>query len=393
MNYKLLFVLTPALDPHTGGVQMSTYKLAKYFSTRGIEVSVYSTQNKGHMNYDFLKLFHADAPGGHKNTSNVNKLAQVIREVKPNIVINQMPYEHSLSKVLKSEKKKYSYLLLGCLRNTLFSVKLNLDAYIKKQVPEFAHVLCLNSIGRFIFLQIHKHRHSGDLRKILDNYDHFVMFGPPNKKEISYFVGDYKSEKLAYMPNSIPDVLPVYPQKEKVLLHLGKLTPGRKRVDLLLPVWQKIYEELPDWQFWIVGDGAERTKLEQKVKDAEIPRVKFFGKQPPYEYYEKAKIFIMTSSVEGFPNVLIEAQSRGAVPVVMNSYPVVSWMINHDVDGVLIKPFDTNEMAARVLDLAKNENRLASMGKSALSNAEQFTVDVVGEKWVRFFNEKMKNKN
>lgn len=387
-NHKILTVLTPQFDPHTGGVQMSTYKMSKYFAENGQTPAVYSFKNEGHCNQSYAELFHGEYPGGHKNLDNFAKLKQVLESFKPDVVINQMPYEHKISHVLLQGKRRNNYLLLGCLRNTLFSVKLNIDAYRKKVLPKNVQPFFDNVLGRRVLLQSHKWRHAKDLKKILSYYDYFVMFGPPNKKEIEYFIGDYKSEKLAFMPNSIPDVLNTLPVKENVILHLGKLTPGRKRVDLLLPLWQKIHDKLPDWEFWIVGDGSEREKIEQRVIEEKIPRVRLFGKQPPYEYYEKASVFVMTSAVEGFPNVLIEAQSRGAIPVVMNSYPMVEWIINNREDGVLVNPFDINIMAKEINLLANDKSRVNLMSNCAIENAKRFEIESVGKKWLEFFTEK-----
>ena len=69
------------------------------------------------------------------------------------------------------------------------------------------------------------------------------------------------------------------------------------------------------------------------------------GGRPSEPYYEKAKLFVMTSEKEGFPNVLLEAQSYGTVPFVFDSYLAVKDIIQHEHNGLVYPPFDTSAIA------------------------------------------------
>lgn len=376
----------PPFDPNTGGVQMSTFKMSNYFVSVGHRVTVFSFEKDGHIKDSEAELFHAEFDDRHFNGVNLQYLTHVIGQIKPDIVINQMPYEHSITEVLVKQQSINSYLLIGCLRNTLFSVKLNLDEYCESVFPKIVHPILKNAFGKFLLLQIHKRRHRADLKIILDSYDKFVMFGPPNKEEIGYFIGDYKREKLEFIPNSIPDTLSEMPKKDKVILSLGRLSIEQKRADLLLPLWERLQSQLPDWHFWIVGGGPQYENIERNIIERNISRVKLWGKQDPWEFYTKASVFIMTSAFEGFPNTLIEAQSRGAVPVVMNSYPMVEWIVKDKEDGFLITPFDLDAMADRILQLAKSEAELKHVGELSLSNAQRFVISEVGKAWEKLFD-------
>lgn len=67
----------------------------------------------------------------------------------------------------------------------------------------------------------------------------------------------------------------------------------------------------------IVGDGGERQKIEDKIKQLQIEKnVLLCGmKKNPYPYIKNARIFVLSSISEGFPNVLVEAMCCG-IPVV-----------------------------------------------------------------------------
>ena len=380
-RFRILFVLTPALHPNEGGVQMSTCKLGRHFLSLGYDVSVFSFASAGHSETEPVRLFHADCPGGPAATANLRQLADTIERAQPDVVINQMPYEHEIGRVLKANKR---YLLLGCLRNTLYSVKGDLDGFIDRALPRRARSFFRNPLGRKALLRRHRSSHGADLRRILETYDYFVMFGPPNLEELEYFVPGYDREKVRLIPNSIPAVADVPPPKEKRLLWLGRLSRAQKRVELIPKVWRRVCEQLPDWQLDVVGDGPDRAEVERQVAAADLPRVNFHGKQVPDKYYRRAAIFFMTSAFEGFPNTLVEAQSHAAIPVVFDSYPVASWVVDGGKSGFLIDPFDAEAMADRIVDLARHPNR-EHFAEQALESARRFHIDRIGQKWQQLF--------
>lgn len=63
------------------------------------------------------------------------------------------------------------------------------------------------------------------------------------------------------------------------------------------------------WKYLVVGDGPCRPALEQQVIDSDLgDAVLFTGSQKNiFPYLAASNIFLYASSVEGFPNVLLEA--------------------------------------------------------------------------------------
>lgn len=382
---KILFTITIPFNPNQGGVQRTTYKLGRYFTENGLEVHYHSLADSGHVPAEFGTLHHVNRPGTCNNKDNLNDLQSVLREVKPDVVINQMPYEAPLRELLRREKQDLDYLLLGCLRNALFSVKNNLSGYTRRVLPRFMHPFMDNRVGHALLFFYHRTKHARDLRRILDEHDYFILLSPPNREELQFFVGDYKAHKVENIPNSIPGVDEQAVTKEKTLLFVGRLNIPQKRVDLLLPAWREIYPQLPDWEFVIVGDGPYRDTMESQIREWNLPRVRLAGFQKPESYYRKSSLFIMPSAYEGFPNVLLEAQSFGVVPVVFDNYPALSWIVAHGQDASLVEPFDTRAMAAEIVRLAHDTETREGMRRAALKNAGKFTIDKVGEQWLEFF--------
>ena len=383
-----MFVLTPRFHPNEGGVQMTTYKLSKWFAEAGHPVGVFSFHKDGHIDQEFAEVFSPECSDSSLSDQNLNALQQAVRGFRPDVVINQMPYEHAIGDALRRLKPP---LLLGCLRNSLFSVKNNLDLFSSKVFPNKVAKLFHNKLGRMIVLAYHRHRHRQDLVKILDSYDHFVMFAPQNMDELRFFVPDFDRARIRLIPNSIPKVLERVPRKDKRLLWLGRVVNHQKRADLILPLWKRVHAALPDWKFDVVGDGPAFDELSRIISADCIKDVTLHGRQSPDDFYNRSAIFVMTSAFEGFPNTLVEAQSFGAVPVLFNSFPVAEFIVSDGVDGALVQPFDLDAMAARIVAIAVSEER-SELADGALRSARRFEIDTVGEQWLRMFDECLERK-
>ncbi len=356
---------------------MSTFKLSRHFRDLGHDVSVFSFARDGHLEEESIRLFHASQHGGSLNEANVEEFHAMLSQCKPNVVINQMPYEHEIGRVLKENK---DYLLLGCLRNTLFSVRGNLESFVARTAPGPVKYLSKWRIVQQLFLALHRKRHRSDLLRILDTYDHFVMFGPPNLEELRYFVPEFREEKIRLIPNSIPEVAKNPPPKENRLLWLGRVATEQKRAELILPIWQRVSQALPDWELDVVGDGPLMEELKYQASDMSLSRIHFHGRQVPNDFYRRAAIFFMTSAFEGFPNTLVEAQSHAAIPVVFDSYPVAKWIVEDGVNGYLVAPFQVDAMAARIVELASHPER-DRFAEQALESARRFQISRVGQLW------------
>lgn len=392
MNYKILFVLTPSFDPNSGGVQRTTFKLGKYFTEKGHDVAYYSFATDGHIESRYGTLSHSRAPGGVEEKKNLELLEKVCADVNPDFVINQMPYEYPLTELLGQIKSKYQFILLGCLRNSLFSVINNIEASMRSLMPGPIFSLFNNPVGKKIAHQRHKYLHRKSLKHIISNHDRYILLSPPNNTELKYFVGDFMQEKILSIPNSIPAVCSDLSKKEKRILHVGRLTNTQKRSELLLPYWNACKDRLPDWEFTIVGDGPYIKELQKQIKTEHIERVTLTGFQKPEEYYKSASIFMMPSAYEGFPNTILEAQSFGCPVVAYNSYDALDWIVNDKEDAFLIEPFDVQKMADKTVELATETKKLKRAQNASLQNAAKFTIDKVGKIWEELFKELSKKR-
>lgn len=109
---------------------------------------------------------------------------------------------------------------------------------------------------------------------------------------------------------------PGFEERDISVLWVGNIR-ALKRPELLLEAARK----LPRLQFHIIGGpmpGSENLYEQVRAAASQVPNVRFHGPIPYQEvgeFYERARVFVGTSEIEGFPNTYLQAWARGT-PVV-----------------------------------------------------------------------------
>ena len=87
----------------------------------------------------------------------------------------------------------------------------------------------------------------------------------------------------------------------------GRLIP-EKGVDILLEAFAELATGHDDLRLVILGDGPQHEALQQDaIARGLASRVKFLGRvSNPHAYFAAAELGVVSSRIEGFPNVLLE---------------------------------------------------------------------------------------
>ncbi len=120
------------------------------------------------------------------------------------------------------------------------------------------------------------------------------------------------------------------------LLTVGRLNK-QKGLDLALLAAKSLMERSYDFTWLIVGEGAERSSLENSLKEYGLEEhVLFIGsRENPYAYMKKCDILVSTSRYEGKPIVLDEAKML-CKPIVVTNYPTVADSVTHGENGWVV---------------------------------------------------------
>ncbi len=116
-----------------------------------------------------------------------------------------------------------------------------------------------------------------------------------------------------------------------------------KGVDQILEVLPGLVRTHPRLSYLLVGDGTDRTRLEQKARALGVAEhVVFAGRIPEREkvqHYRLADAFVMPSRGEGFGFVFLEALACG-VPVVASAIDGGREAVRDGSLGTLVNPDD-----------------------------------------------------
>lgn len=216
-----------------------------------------------------------------------------------------------------------------------------------------------------------------------EHSDALVILSEGYKKYIKMLCGDiFNNEKLFTIPNPLPPCsAPVDSTSKKPwLLYVGRFDFGQKRPDRLIKIWARLYKQFPEWELHIIGDGPYRVQLERLARN--FPRIFIEGWQATNQYYQQAKILLLTSNFEGFPMVLPEAMAHGVVPILFNSFAAATDIVDDQKNGILAPPFNIYDYVKKISGLMKSNSYWAKMSELAQLKAKQFKVENIADKWV-----------
>lgn len=140
---------------------------------------------------------------------------------------------------------------------------------------------------------------------------------------------------------------------QNYIVSAGRLIP-EKGFDILIRAFARIKDIFPDLNLVILGEGGERVKLELLTKELEVfERVQLVGFQDNvYTYFKYAKACVVSSRIEGFPNVLLQMMSQN------NS--IISTLCAGGIDEIpaiyTCEPNDYSQLANRIEKLLTTEN-------------------------------------
>lgn len=101
---------------------------------------------------------------------------------------------------------------------------------------------------------------------------------------------------------------------KKTIINVGSLT-AKKNQKFLIEIVKKLKDRGLKFNLVLLGEGKEKENLINYAKELDIlSDVYFLGfKKNPYKYIKRADFFLLSSLVEGFPNVLLDALACGKV--------------------------------------------------------------------------------
>lgn len=196
-------------------------------------------------------------------------------------------------------------------------------------------------------------------------------------------------EKVAVIPNPVlPDTSGREPDvslPEKFILAAGRLVRV-KGFDVLVDAFAIFRRNHPEMKLVILGEGPEDENLKEQAARLGLgEKVLLPGKSEAMRaVMSRARMVVLPSYVEGFPNILLEAMAAGTPCVASDCPSGPAELIKHGVNGLLFAPGDKAGLAEcmRTALTPGLGERLAEEAKKKIS---ALTPDRVFTNYTRLF--------
>jgi len=146
-------------------------------------------------------------------------------------------------------------------------------------------------------------------------------------------------------------------------------------------------------RFFVIGDGVLGRQIETAIEKLKSAQVTYLGYQTEIaRYLSAADIFVLPSSVEGFPLSLLEAMAMN-VAVVASDVGAVSEIVASGQDGFVVTPGSAKEIAAAIETLQADQHLLKDMKKRARDKIEhKYSNILLGQNYKKLYTGAMGSK-
>jgi glycosyltransferase involved in cell wall biosynthesis len=170
--------------------------------------------------------------------------------------------------------------------------------------------------------------------------------------------------------------------RRRVIMGMGRLDE-EKRFDLLIAAFFTLQDKHPDWDLLIVGDGPLKTGLTERCREYGLgERVRFLGvTKAPQKWMQRSDIFVLSSSLEGFPMALCEAMACGMAVVSTRYNDGVNEIVENGASGLLVPVDDLDALTDAMDALMSDANLRKKLGDAAKRIVDRYGIEPVMQNW------------
>ncbi len=165
-----------------------------------------------------------------------------------------------------------------------------------------------------------------------------------------------------------------------VIGNIARLTPEKAHCDLLNALSKLT---IPRLKLVLIGDGPENYTLKNQIAKLDLQnKVILTGNRDDARcLYNAFDIFILVSTNEGLPMVILEAMASG-IPIIATKIGAIPKILHDGENALLITPSKPQELLAAIATLVKSRNlrrKLAVRGQQKV--AQSFSSHFMAEKY------------
>ena len=353
-----------------GGVERASSSLANYFADSGYNVQVLS------LSRDEDKT---------KNDMIIFKLNQSVKYVEPEFNRNAV-LENKLSLENKNIFSKINYLfkLIGYIRTETKIFNPNTVLAFSEWTNPYV-VIALIGLKYPIYLSDRMHPLSKlpliseILKRITYRFASGIIAQTNFAKRI--LKNKIKSNKIYVINNPVNIIQKTNDKEINLVISVGRLST-EKGHKYLIKAFSMLKNK--EWKLALIGDGSERKSLEKMVADLGLnDRVFFHGPLTNFsKHLTQAKIFVLPSLREGFPNALIEAMANGKATISSDFFDGENEIIDNEKNGILVRPGNVNELFLAIEKLINDNSLRLRIGQEATKISEKLEFSKIAKQYL-----------
>lgn len=341
-----------------GGAERTISSLANYFAEKGHQVIIYTLSDPA---TDFFALS--------------NKVQEVYLKI-PNIkFIGNLFQIKAIKNQLKKDKP--DWLITLDARSLVVAVFAGVKgvkvAYSERSNP-----------AKFPESEIWKKLRLRALKKAS-----LTVF---QTEDVKNYFPDYVQKHSIVIPNaifneSIAD-FKIPETRENNVSAMGRLNCTVKGFDVLVKAFSIIAPEHPGTKLRIFGHGPDAQKLTDLARECGIEdRFEIIaGNENAIWEVAKSRVFVLSSTFEGFPNALLEAMACGVPCVASDCDYGPRNLIRDGENGLLVPVGGVKELAASISRILSDENLAKNISRNAFMDRRKYSLDKIGELWETALN-------
>lgn len=215
-------------------------------------------------------------------------------------------------------------------------------------------------------------RHGAFAKRWLCRADKVIVLSGFLKK-----VFDQYEIQCEVIPNIVTLRPELYVQRETIqpkfvsIRHLRELY----NIPCILRAFERVQKEIPEASLDILGQGDQRSMLEEYVRAHGLQHVQFVGQVPNteiYDYLNKNDILLSAPRIDNMPVSLLEAMNAGLV-VISSRVGGVSYMIREDQTGLMFESDNDEELAEKMLWAVRHPEECIAMTKTAHEDVKKYS--------------------
>ncbi len=181
-------------------------------------------------------------------------------------------------------------------------------------------------------------------------------------------------------------------EQDIAVFFVGRLSV-EKNPDIFLAAAQNILKSPASdrLRFFIIGDGPMRPDVERIIKNINSKSVQYLGYQSEIaKYLSAADIFVLPSSIEGFPLSILEAMAM-KVAVIASDVGAVAEVIKSGEDGFVVPAASAPAITKTIENLVNNPaliEKVKNNGRRAVE--EKYSNKVLGSNYTKLYKDLLK---